>query len=48
MPGWGGDHPDGPEPSRASAAAGLVLLAVVIGLGVAVWVLMAAGLVQAG
>lgn len=37
---WGGDHPDGPEPSRLEMLLGLVLLAVVLGAAVVGWVIM--------
>lgn len=43
---WGGDHPDGPDPSRASLIAGLVLLALAAAAVLVVSVLYVAGLVQ--
>lgn len=36
---WGGDHPDGPEPSHAETIAGLILLGVVIGAAAVVWII---------
>jgi hypothetical protein len=45
MTSWGGDHPDGPEPSRESQWLGLVLAGMFGVAALVCWVLLVAGLV---